>query len=310
MGVQKYLIPHPQYSTPGTEMSQTTKPVELVHSRPVRFRSEQNARRDDHRKWQRNVRSDGVLDKTIHAYRLWWRFLKLALELEAQNTTLIVKEKSEGARRITKKIMVKKRSYAGWDLDEVLHQESFDAWWGTHRHLFIDEISEVLATGEPATTDESFLTLKLSRTRRLVDVINDLKRRNKESRIFEKASAERFPINGRVRPDVIQNRYNALVLKIEDKLTNRQILMPSKRYIRPTQERTKDGYQSQRDIAKKIAKVITKPEDEAISGHKLNLARTINGLITGSTKEWGAKQMLLSVCDGYFPRHPIKTYWE
>ena len=38
-------------------------------------------------------RNNEVLEKTIHAYRMWFRFLKLGLELEEQNATLIMKHK-------------------------------------------------------------------------------------------------------------------------------------------------------------------------------------------------------------------------
>jgi len=41
-----------------------------------------------------------------------------------------------------------------------------------------------------------------------------------------------------------------------------------------------------------------------------NAGRVINELIGGNAKKnsFGAKQILLSVCDGYFMMHPTKTY--
>ena len=39
-----------------------------------------------------------------------------------------------------------------------------------------------------------------------------------------------------------------------------------------------------------------------------NWAYTIHELINGSSSTTGAKEILLSVCDGYFLKHPTKTY--
>ena len=93
------------------------------------------------------IKDNEVIPKTIHSYRMWFRFLKLALELEQQNATLImrfaqtrkVKQSIPLQPEIVKKIKVKRSKYKGWDLDEVL-TKSFDDWWQTHSHLFSDEI--------------------------------------------------------------------------------------------------------------------------------------------------------------------------
>jgi len=83
---------------------------------------------------------------------------------------------------------------------------------------------------------------------------------------------------------VLQNRFNALVLKLENNLSNEEILTHKNNYIRGTDART------------------------AKSRHKGAYGRVIFELIGGSQKNWGAKQILLSVCDGYFVKHPTKTY--
>ena len=43
-------------------------------------------------------------------------------------------------------------------------------------------------------------------------------------------------------------------------------------------------------------------------GYKGKYGKVIYNLIGGSEKSFGAKQILLSVCDGYFVKHPTKTY--
>ena len=62
-------------------------------------------------------------------------------------------------------------------------------------------------------------------------------------------------------------------------------------YIRPTDKRTKDGYSF---------------DMEGIE----NYGRVVFDLISGTERSFGGKQILLSVCDGYFLRHPTKTYLE
>ena len=167
-------------------------------------------------------RNNEVLEKTIHAYRMWFRFLKLGLELEEQNATLIMKHKrtkyqmklieGEGVRaktdehsgkiykqqlkkiavkqsEIVKKIKVKKSKYKGWDLDEVL-TKSFDEWWQNHSHLFSDEICKVLDGKyehyewgrERISTDRKHLTLQIDTSLKLTDILNTIRSIVKDKR--------------------------------------------------------------------------------------------------------------------------------
>ena len=89
-----------------------------------------------------------------------------------------------------------------------------------------------------------------------------------------------------------------MVLKLEDELTNEEILTHENNYIRPTNKKTKDGY----SIQKK-----EKTPQSVLEG-QMNYGRTIFDLISGTKKSFGGKQILLSVCDGYFLKHPNKTY--
>ena len=84
---------------------------------------------------------------------------------------------------------------------------------------------------------------------------------------------------------------------MEDELTNEEILTHENNYIRPTNKKTKDGYS------------IQKKEKSSIHSYgEVNYGRTIFDLISGTKKSFGGKQILLSVCDGYFLRHPTNTY--
>ena len=151
-----------------------------------------------------------------------------------------------------------------------------------HEHLFLDQVSRVLKPHDVVSTDPDRLTVDIDLRRKANDVINDIRNLYRENAI-ERVTREQYPFTGKLRPILLQNRFNALVLKLEDKLSNQEILTHKDNYIRGTEERTKKGYKG-RD------------------------GKVIYDLIGGSDKSFGAKQILLSVCDGYFVKHPTKTY--
>ncbi len=289
----------------------TLEEVKLVYSKAVAKgrTSKKILEIYSEKKKKSSVISGEILQKSIHSYRLWFRFLKLALELEQQGTVLIMREekKVNGVvrKRITQKVKVNHSKYEGWDLDEVL-ESTFDDWWKSHRYLFVDEITKVLdASSDSISEDSNHLTIQIDTRRRLVDVIQDIRDLNAKKKIFNvKNKREKFSINGRVRPLVLQNRYNALVLKLENELSNEEILKHQKQYIRATDARNKDGYQTQ------------KTSDERYSQENLhnreipNYGATIHDLLSGNSKSYGAKQILMSVCDGYFMKNENKTYLE
>ena len=280
----------------------TTRPVKLVYSHPIKGRKNYPLDWRNHDKTFKKKVIDGeVLEKTIHSYRMWFLFLKLGLELEDQRTELVMKESvrlGNGTRtkRVTHNIRVNRLKYMEWDLDQVL-ESSFDDWWKDHRHLFVDQVSKVMKSTDRISSDPDQITIQFDKRRRMTDILNDLRMMNKVHNYFERQSRDKYSINGRIRPITLLNRYNCLVLKLEDELTNEEILTHENNYIRPTDERTKDGYSIQNKEKKSLH-----------SYGEVNYGRTIFDLISGSTRSFGGKQILLSVCDGYFLRHPTKTY--
>ena len=215
--------------------------------------------------------------------------------------------------------------YEGWDLDTIVSKK-FDDWFfkENHRQLFINDISRVLSKKDKVSSDLNRVTIEFDSNRRLNDVIKDLRRMNKEQNMFRGESdgyKSRFEVNGRVIDATLQNRYNALVLKLEGKLTNKQIVTHELQYIRPTSQKTKDGYSTQvehRDDMTLLEqqsssyKNTLQTDGDKTIGKIIepNYAITMFDLLTGTNKSWGAKQILLSVCDGYFIKHPTKTYLE
>ena len=272
----------------------TLEPVTLIHSHAVKGRKDYVNDVYSGKAFDRKVKDGKVLEKSIHSYRMWFNFLKLALELEEQNAVLITRnsvkrestEKGVGGMvdtgRVTHKVRVDRTKYRDWDLYEITNL-SFDDWWKDHEHLFVDQVGKVLKPHDVVSSNPDVFTYEIDKRRRLSDVIKDLRSHYEENKI-ERVSREKYPIEGKVRPIVLQNRFNALVLKLEDNLSNEEILTHKDNYIRATDTRTAKG----------------KFQGE--------YGRVIFELIGGSQKNWGAKQILLSVCDGYFVKHPTKTY--
>jgi len=247
-------------------------------------------------------KNNEVLEKTIHAYRMWFLFLKLSLELEEQNTTLIVKKKrlvwdrSEvkemnwtrvEEKEIVQKIKVKRSKYKGWDLDEVLTQ-SFNEWWQNHSHLFSDEICKVLDIDSEISPDNKHLTLQIDTSLKLTDILTNVrsiimdKRKANKGKVFAKRN--KYSVIGSIHKDALLSKYNALILKLENTLSNQEIL------------EHKDGY-----VRKKYK--ISRNYD-----YNKTYSRVVFGLLDSNGVNLGAKQLLLNVCDGYFMKHPTKTY--
>ena len=241
------------------------------------------------------IKDNEVIPKTIHSYRMWFRFLKLALELEQQNATLImrfaqtrkVKQSIPLQPEIVKKIKVKRSKYKGWDLDEVL-TKSFDDWWQTHSHLFSDEICKELSAKyehyewgrDRISNDRKHLTLQIDTSLKLTDILkvvtSRIKDRKKENKDLVVKKKRKYSVSGSIHRDALLSKYNALILKLENTLSNEEILTHKDGYIRHNYEVSynKNGNE--------------------------DYARPIYGLLNGNGTTLGAKQLLVNVCNGFF----------
>ena len=269
----------------------TLKPVILKHNHAIKGRKDYVSDPYSGKSFERKVKDGQVLDKSIHSYRMWFNFLKLALELEEQNTVLVTRNSvlrkymsgHEETGRVTHKVRVNRAKYRDWNVFEIPHL-SFNEWWKEHEHLFLDQVGRVLKPHDVVSSNPDTFSYEIDKRRRLSDVIKDLRKHYAEQEI-ERVSRDEYSIEGKVRPIVLQNKFNALVLKLEDKLSNQEILSHTDDYIRATDTRTAKSRSS-------------------------NAGRVINELIGGNARKnsFGAKQILLSVCDGYFMMHPTKNY--
>ena len=286
---------------------QTLKSVKLIHSKVIKkgiSNKNVGVLSDELKKQQRKgkeyrfldegrIKNNEVLEKTIHAYRMWFLFLKLGLELEEQNATIILKQdrytiinrwlasqkRVKIADRVTKKIKVKRSKYMGWDLDEVL-TKSFDEWWKTHSHLFSEELCKVLEENDTISTDRKHITVQIDTTLKLTDIlkvvtsiIKDRRKSNKNEILSKKKT---FSITGNIHKDALLSKYNALLLRLEDNLSNQEILTH------------KDGY-----IRFDYSTTFNKNGNE-------DFTKQMHSLLNGSTTTLGAKGILLEVCEGRF----------
>ena len=286
---------------------QTLKSVKLTYSKAIKKgKSNKNVGvlSDELKKQQRKgkeyrfldegrIKNNEVLEKTIHAYRMWFLFLKLGLELEEQNASLILKQdrytiinrwlasqkRVKIADRVTKKIKVKRSKYMGWDLDEVL-TKSFDEWWKTHSHLFSEELCKVLEENDTISTDRKHITVQIDTTLKLTDIlkvvtsiIKDRRKSNKNEILTKKKT---YSITGSIHKDALLSKYNALILRLDNSLSNEEILTHKDGYIR-FDYKTSFNLNGNEDFSKPM-----------------------HSLINGSSTSLGAKGILLDVCDGKF----------
>jgi len=100
---------------------------------------------------------------------------------------------------------IREEKYEKWDLPQVL-SDPFDKWWKSHSYLFEGYPPAFLNPRDKL--DPDFLYVRIDKTSKLEDVRGFITR-EVQSKITEKP---RFAVTGYPRPDVIQNRYNALVL--------------------------------------------------------------------------------------------------
>lgn len=194
------------------------------HIDPVEFRAE----RHKDRSARVNPESGGVTHSGIQIYRLWFSFLKLALELEDLGVTKLVTKQGLDVKNYeidkipnlsptrvsgfklkeTIPFTIKKEKYEGWDLDQVL-KDPFNKWWKTHSHLFEGYAPSIIET--TGDLDPDFLYIRIDKTSKLGDVRDFITTEVKN----QLTGKPRFEVGGYTRPDVIQNQYNALVLTLK-----------------------------------------------------------------------------------------------
>ena len=109
----------------------------------------------------RRIKGLETISRNIQWYRMWWTYLRLALEIEQKRIRI------DG-----KLIRVSRRFYKLWSIDEIL-DSSFDSWWETHRHLFQEEQIETLPQGTQNSLPD-YLYLKIPKRRNKSELLREL----------------------------------------------------------------------------------------------------------------------------------------
>ena len=246
-----------------------------------------------------------VLDKPIQIYRMWYRFLQLALELEEQKVQIVTrmetvelanpkkdqwgKLRTSERKPVRKKVKVNRKVYDAWNLD-MIPTTSFDDWWfgkkggnyPAHKQMFYPDSSVVVLNKKDDWVDNpNFTYIRVDKRRRMNDVVNDLRMlfaeqdRNAES-------VSQFPIFGYPNINTLINRYNALILQLTTTLKDKEMLASN--VFRVTEQGMGDE------------------DSDAAYTYSGSAGRAMRDLILP------AKIALLSVCDGYFIKNPNKDY--
>jgi len=252
-----------------------------------------------------------ILDKPIQVYRMWYRFLQLALELEEKKVKIVTKMQSIPLKKPkkdqwgklrfsemkpqTKNVKVNRKLYAEWDID-IISTTSFDDWWkgnskkkvSAHKQLFYPDVSikHLKDKSEWVNTNtQNYSYYRIDNRRRVNDVIADFRRE------LMKQPSERRPVStadyqvfGTPNLNTLINRYNALIMQLTTTLQDDVILLSE--IFRKTQEKMGDP-----DFG-----------NYAYTFGKHSPGRTMRDLILP------AKIALLSVCDGAFVKNPNKDY--
>lgn len=220
------------------------RPVGIEYTRSVSDRGYEFSSR--HKTDSARIKDGRTLDKGIQLYRHWFQFLKLALELESlgKNVELVTRhgafqnQKGGGTGnrtfrcRDTVRIRVNRQKYEGWDLDEVL-SDTFNKWWKSHSHLFEGHYPTQITSKDEWDDSPEYIYLKIDKSVRTRDVDTFMQEIKKQ---MNPEGSPRYLIDGHPRPDVLQNRYNALVMALKG-MTPKEICTHKDIYLRATDDK-------------------------------------------------------------------------
>ncbi len=248
-----------------------------------------------------------VLDKPIQIYRMWYRFLQLALELEEQKVQIVTrmetvelakpkkdqwgKMRSSERVPVRQKVKVNRKVYDSWDI-ETIPTTSFDDWWfgkkggnyPAHKELFYPDSSVVVLKKKDDWVDNpNFTYIRVDKRRRMNDVVNDLRMMFAEQdRNTESVSA--FPIFGYPNINTLINRYNALILQLTTTMKDKEMLASN--VFRVTEQGMGENDEG----------------NDGVYTYSGSPGRAMRDLILP------AKIAVLSVADGFFVKNPNKDY--
>ena len=147
-----------------------------------------------------------TMERNIQWYRMWFIFLKLALELEQRGIPI------NG-----KLLKVNRAAYEPWDVNTIL-ASSFDKWWKEHRYLFVLEQAQIV---KEIGGKGDYIYLKIPTKRNEQELFNEIKDLLKDKTTGDVA---KYPFSNSGIPYLsLHVQYNCLVMNINGK-TGTQIL--------------------------------------------------------------------------------------
>lgn len=251
-----------------------------------------------------------ILDKPIQVYRMWYRFLQLALELEEKKVKIVTKMQSVPLKKPTKdawgklrhsvmkpqtkNVKVNRKLYAEFDIDTI-PTTAFDDWWNgnsrknvsAHKQLFYPDssIKHLKDKSEWVNTNtQNYSYYRIDNRRRVNDIIADFRREiMKQPTERRPVSTADYQVLGTPNINTLINRYNALILQLTTTLQDDEMLLSE--VFRKTQYG--------------MGNIDFKEYAYSWTGSP---GRAMRDLILP------AKIAILSVCDGYFVSNPNKDY--
>jgi len=272
------------------------RPVGIEYVRPDGFSMR-------HRTVDARIKDGRALDKGIQLYRHWFQFLKLALELESlgdqveivtRNGRYLPTDEREirgvdrelvkipfrkgkfFKTRETVHIRVNREKYEGWDLDEVL-SNTFNQWWKSHSHLFDGHYPAQITSKDEWDDSPEFIYVRIDKYSRTRDVDEFMKT------IKVQMSAEgspRYRIDGHPRPDVLQNRYNSLVMGLKG-MKPKEICTHKEIYLRATDDKG-DGERLKVSVTKNgksLYPIVVKQQRDGGIHHLLDVMKGVFGSV-------------------------------
>lgn len=257
-----------------------------------------------------------TLDRGIQLYRLWFNYLKLAIELEELGVSIVTKqptyiknrdiedippsviEKSRysvggaagdsGIKQIFRcrqmqKVKVSRNKYKGWDLDEVL-TSPFDKWWKTHSHLFEGYYPSLVDSKDDWVDDPNFVYVRIDKTSQWTDVQSFMQ--EKLSKVIKTEGRPRYKISGLPRANVLQNNFNALVMSLRGE-SPKDICTSKDIYLRKTDEKMTS----------------TRTSGDRLTVPKDKQGRSLYSLVVSKQRVMGMHH-LFEVCEGRFGYAP------
>ena len=259
----------------------------------------------EYRETRSNIR-DVITPRKIQMYRWWFRYLKLSLELDKLSYVFTENRRIKGTKKkkgydkeYRHKVIVNRNRYEGWDLDEVLNS-SFDKWWKSHSHLFVETLSKTteILKPEDMVLENYYRYFRIDTRMTTTDTIQSIRQHLESNRRRSKWTSKWTPM-GEVRQEKLFNIYNTMIMWLQG--------MSTKEILTSGLFRTSRG------------KEIRYEEDTGGGGRSISFYRGGGKKNRGQFEKKSSKvnsdrmrkdllepgrRLVLIVCDGYFSKHP------